>query len=93
MIEEYGVKLDNFTYDKLQCFFDDFIDEFEVDALYVFVNWVLEDIDIKIKKAKKAIKIEEKLNKTVREKEDWQEVIEWIRNSQCDSIVKTKNKI
>lgn len=93
MIEEYGVKLDNFTYDKLQCFFDDFIDEFEVDALYVFINWVLEDIDIRIKKAKKAIKIEEKLNKTVREKEDWQEVIEWIRNSQCDSIVKTKNKI
>ena len=93
MIEEYGVKLDNYTYDKLQCFFDDFIDEFEVDALYVFINWVLEDIDIRIKKAKKAIKIEEKLNKTVREKEDWQEVIEWIRNSQCDSIVKTKNKI
>ena len=93
MIEEYGVKLDNFTYDKLQCFFDDFIGEFEVDALYVFINWVLEDIDIRIKKAKKAIKIEEKLNKTVREKEDWQEVIEWIRNSQCDSIVKTKNKI
>lgn len=93
MIEEYGVKLDNFTYDKLQCFFDDFIDEFEVDALYVFVNWVLEDIDIRIKKAKKAIKIEEKLNKTVGEKEDWQEVIEWIRNSQRDSIVKTRDKI
>lgn len=93
MIEEYGVKLDNFTCEKLQCFFDDFIDEFEIDALYVFVNWVLEDIDIRIKKAKKAIKIEEKLNKTVREKEGWQEVIEWIKNSQCDSIVKTKDKI
>lgn len=93
MIEEYGVKLDNYTYDKLQCFFDDFIDEFEVDALYVFVNWVLEDIDIKIKKAKKAIKIEEKLNKTVGEKENWQEVIEWIRNSQHDSVIKTKNKV
>lgn len=85
MIEEYGVKLDNFTYDKLQCFFDDFIDEFEVDALYVFVNWVLEDINIKIEKAKEAIEIEKKLNKIVSKKKDWKEVVEQIRNVQYNS--------
>lgn len=76
MIEEYGVKLNDHIYDKLECFFDDFIGEFEVDALYVFVNWVLEDIDMKIEKAKEAIEIEKKLNKIVSEKKDWKEVVE-----------------
>ena len=42
MIEEYGVKLDNFTYDKLQCFFDDFIDD--LDKIFISKSKHAEDM-------------------------------------------------
>lgn len=81
MVEEYGVKLNDFTQDKLQCFFDDFIGQFEVDALYVFINWVLEDIDRRIKEAERVIEEGEKIKEVISGKEGWQELIKRIRDS------------
>ena len=61
MVEEYGVKLSDIRYDQLNDFYDQFIDHFQTDEIYLFLCWIYDAMEWNIKDAKKTVKYGKKI--------------------------------